>query len=987
MSRHIVAGRRWRALSLITVLLAVLGPPSSARAQPQAEQVKPYVMLLFDTSGSMIWPVCYDSYSAINGDNSKDCPGKQISCSQCNTFGCGNGKSDDTRLYKVKQGAHSVVSAFGEVTFALSRFRNTPASFTCNASSNSRAGGWQGVACGYGNWWNPKYYAMGSGGNQADVLVSFSDTNQTQILRWMNNCDDYPSVGSCPGSTAPSSGCKLCSDCGGGCDRELRGVGLTPIAGSLYDLRVNYFNKTVLPYDKKKACRPYKVILLTDGQQSSGCTGNPSTEASKLYNNSSRSIPVHVVGFGNSTLKSGLDKIAKAGGTKSAVVVDNEISLALAMASIVSESLMHEKCNGKDDDCDEHCDEDWPEVAVKGSSCKNKHAAKTCTAGQGICKRTGVYVCNPAGTGSVCNVKAGTGKAEICNNNLDDDCDGAVDEGCTPSCVPQVEICDGKDNDCDKLVDEGLTPQTCGSNIGACKYGTTQCSKAGTIQCIGGTGPSKEKCDNVDNNCDTIVDQFSAPCYPAYTGCSLATGKCEGICTIGSKLCAKGYWGACQGYQGPKTEICNGQDDDCDGKIDEGVGLPCINYSTCKSFVSCSTCPSAPPEKCDNVDNDCNGKTDDNVPGIGQPCGKAIGECTMGKWACLSGVMTCLKGKGPTPEICDNKDNDCNGKIDDSVPGNGAACGDNKGECKSGQVQCVGGKWICQGGSAKTPEICDCKDNDCDGQTDEDNPCGPNSKCVNCKCTVPCNKAKEFPCPGGTKCGKDGFCIPDKCNGVKCKTTEICKEGVCVPRCQGVTCTKNQTCDPNTGLCMDSSCKTKGCPKGKVCVGYACVNNPCPPGKCQKGEMCVNGVCSKPCLNVKCPSGKICVQGKCVNMDACSKKECPENHVCKVVGGAARCEADPCRVITCATDQICFNGVCVTNPCKLSTCPEGMVCKVTRGQADCVVADTKKLPHTQQVMASGGGGCAIPGGGPDDGGLLLALLLGALAVLRRRGRQ
>ena len=984
MSSHIPPGPCLRALSVLFVL-CVLGP-GEARAQGQVEQVKPYVMLLFDTSGSMIWPVCYDSYSAINGDNSKDCPGKQISCSQCNTFGCGNGKSDDTRLYKVKQGAHSVVSAFGEVTFALSRFRNTPASFTCNASSNSRAGGWQGVACGYGNWWNPKYYAMGSGGNQADVLVSFSDTNQTQILRWMNNCDDYPSVGSCPGSTAPSSGCKLCSDCGGGCDRELRGVGLTPIAGSLYDLRVNYFNKTVLPYDKKKACRPYKVILLTDGQQSSGCTGNPSTEASKLYNNSSRSIPVHVVGFGSKNLKSGLDKIAKAGGTKAAVVVDNELSLALAMASIVSESLMHEKCNGKDDDCDEHCDEDWPEVAVKGSSCKNKHAAKTCTAGQGICKRTGVYVCNPAGTGSVCNVKAGTGKAEICNNNLDDDCDGAVDEGCTPSCVPQVEICDGKDNDCDKLVDEGLTPQNCGSNIGACKYGTTQCSVFGMIQCIGGTKPTKETCDNVDNNCDTIVDNFSVPCYPASTGCTLSTGKCLGNCAIGSKLCSKGYFGACLGYQGPKTEICNAQDDDCDGLVDEGVGQLCINYTTCKAFSSCSVCPAKPTEKCDNIDNDCNGTVDDNVPGVGQTCGTAIGECTKGKLACVKGVLSCSKGKGPTPEICDNKDNDCNGKIDDKVPGDGAACGSSVGECKAGKVHCIGGKWICQGGTAKTAEICDCKDNNCNGQTDEGNPCGAGSKCVSCKCTVPCNKAKEFPCPGGTKCGKDGFCIPDKCNGVKCKATELCKEGKCVSRCLGVTCKTHQTCDPLTGLCADASCKSKGCPKGKVCVGYTCIPDPCPPGKCPKGQMCVNGVCSKPCLNVKCPSGQLCVQGKCVAADPCDSKECPENHVCKVVAGKARCEADPCRVITCGLDQVCYNGKCMTNPCKLTRCPEGLVCKVTaKGKAECIVSDTSKVPTTRRMLASGGGGCSVTGGRDGGPSALLVLLL-LVALVRRRVR-
>ena len=927
-----------------TYLLLIAGGtglPETARAQGKAEQVKPYVMLLIDTSGSMIWPVCYSSafsnsalYGALNGDGSKDCPGKSFPCSPlcsyfgytlytgsncgCNTMNCGNGKADDARLYKVKKGAHSVVSAFGEVTFALSRFANQPYSFTCSASSNSRIGGWTGLACAWGSSSNPHYYPMGTQGNQADVLVGFSDTNQNNILEWMNGCDDYPSVGSCPGSNAPSSGCTLCpsSECRGGCDKELRGAGLTPIAGSLWDLRVNYFNKQVLPNDKKKACRPYKVILLTDGQQSSTCTGNPATEAKNLFTNSAKSIPVHVVGFGDSSLKAGLNAIAAAGGTKTAVVVDNELSLALAMASIVSESLMHEKCNGKDDDCDDSCDEDWPEVAVTGGACNNKHAAKTCTAGVGICKRTGVYVCNSGGTGSVCNVTAGkpNPKGEICNNGLDDNCDGAVDEGCGPTCIPQVEICDGKDNDCDKDIDEGYVSVSCGSNIGECSYGQTKCS-GGKVSCSGGQGPTKEICDNKDNNCDTIVDNFSEPCYPAASGCTLATASCTGICKIGIKLCLKGSFGSCLGYQGPKAEVCNGLDDNCNGQIDEGVGQSCINYSTCKSFISCSSCPAAPAEKCDSVDNDCNGKTDDNVAGVGNICGTAIGECTKGKWACKAGKMVCEKGLGPTAEVCDNKDNDCNGKIDDNVAGSGAACGNARGDCKPGQKLCIGGKWVCKGGSGGTAEICDCKDNNCNGQIDEGNPCGSKGKCINCVCAVPCDKTKEFPCPGGTKCGKDGYCIPDKCASAKCKDSEYCLDGKCIPRCQSATCKSHEQCDPKTGLCVDK------------------------------------------CASMTCAKEEVCEKGKCV--------------------------PNPCKGVSCPAGQVCQGGTCVGNPCKTMNCPDGFQCTVTpQGTASCVLRDTRTTRH---MLAAGGGGCAM-------GQLHRAppwglLLLGLLALWRNRSRR
>ncbi|MRS02175.1 hypothetical protein EG832_02935, partial [bacterium] len=84
-------------------------------------------------------------------------------------------------------------------------------------------------------------------------------------------------------------------------------------------------------------------------------------------------------------------------------------------------------------------------------------------------------------------------------------------------------------------------------------------------------------------------------------------------------------------------------------------------------------------------------------------------------------------------EIDDDIDNDCDGLIDEGIPvcNPGStevrSCGGGVGECSGGtQTRICGpeGFWsdwsICEGEILPSPEVCDGKDNDCDGQTDED---------------------------------------------------------------------------------------------------------------------------------------------------------------------------------------------------------------------------------------------------------------------------
>jgi len=85
--------------------------------------------------------------------------------------------------------------------------------------------------------------------------------------------------------------------------------------------------------------------------------------------------------------------------------------------------------------------------------------------------------------------------------------------------------------------------------------------------------------DGVDNNCDGNIDEGCPPpgftCIPntseaCYTGPAGTAGT--GVCTAGTRTCdASGNWSACFGEVLPSAEICDNQDNNCNGMTDEGL--------------------------------------------------------------------------------------------------------------------------------------------------------------------------------------------------------------------------------------------------------------------------------------------------------------------------------------------------------------------------------------------------------------------------------
>ncbi len=197
------------------------------------------------------------------------------------------------------------------------------------------------------------------------------------------------------------------------------------------------------------------------------------------------------------------------------------------------------------------------------------------------------------------------------------------------------------------------------------------------------------------------------------------------------------------------TETCDDVNNDCDAGTDDGSGEPwygdptscglgvCASTGqrTCTDGVQVDTCtpgtPTGDDSDCDGADDNCNGTDDDNYVPTDTICG--IGECaSTGQLICDSGstVDTCTPGT-PATEICNGLDDDCDRQRDEGFPTNTYYLDEDKdgyGDPSVSIQACsqpagyVTNSEDCNDSVASVnpdaDEICNGKDDDCDGQAD-----------------------------------------------------------------------------------------------------------------------------------------------------------------------------------------------------------------------------------------------------------------------------
>ena len=406
--------------------------------------------------------------------------------------------------------------------------------------------------------------------------------------------------------------------------------------------------------------------------------------------------------------------------------------------------------------------------------------------------------------------------------------------------------------------------------------------------------------------------------------------SCATSCgSTGTRVCgATCSWGACT----PPAEACNGEDDTCDGQVDEGFECTGVGSRSCTAWCGAAGTQSCNPTTC--AYEEC----------ASASCCRADADCANGSYcegntcavqrvngASCSSANQCASGNCVDGVCCDSS---CSGSCDAcNLAGTAGTC-TLLAVSSAGSPSCS--PYLCNGSSASCPASCTtdsqciagdyCSAGACVPKKPTAATCSAANECAsdNCVDGVCCNTACAGACDACNLTGTAGTCSPVASGG---SGSPSCSPYVC----NGSSSACPTACTADSQCIIGDYCSAGACVPKKPTAATCSATNECASGNCVDG-VCCNSSCSGSCDACNL-AGKV---GTC-SPSASGSSGSPSCSPYMCGGSSASCPTACTTDSQCISGNYCAGGACVpkkldaatcsaTNQCASGNCVDGVFC-------------------------------------------------------------